>query len=40
MRNSRFKEAQIVSILRQAEGGRNVKDVCREHGISETTYYN
>jgi putative transposase len=40
MRYSRFKEEQIVSILKQVEGGRNVKDVCREHGISETTYYN
>lgn len=40
MRKSRFKEEQIVSILKQVEGGRLVKDVCREHGISETTYYN
>ena len=40
MRNSRFKDTQIVSILKQVEGGRNVKEVCREHGISETTYYN
>ena len=40
MRKSRFKDEQIVSILKQVEGGRLVKDVCREHGISETTYYN
>jgi len=40
MRKSRFKEEQIVSILKQVEGGRLIKDVCREHGISETTYYN
>ena len=40
MRKSRFKEEQIVSLLKQVEGGRLVKDVCREHGISETTYYN
>ena len=40
MRKSRFKDKQIVSILKQVEGGRLVKDVCREHGISETTYYN
>ena len=40
MRNSRFTEGQIVSILKQVEGGRNVKDVCCKHGISETTYYN
>jgi putative transposase len=40
MKRSRFTEGQIVSILKQVEGGRNIKDVCREHGISETTYYN
>ena len=40
MRGSRFSEAQVVRILKEVEGGRAVKDVCREHGISETTYYN
>lgn len=40
MKKSRFTEAQIVSILKQVEGGRTAKDVCREHGISEATYYN
>jgi putative transposase len=40
MKKSRFTEGQIVNILKQVEGGRNVRDVCREHGISETTYYN
>ncbi len=40
MRGSRFNETQIVRILKEIEGGRVVKDVCREHGISETTYYN
>ena len=40
MRKSRFKESEIVGILKEVEGGRNVKDVCREHGISEPTYYN
>ena len=40
MRKSRFKESEIVGILKEVEGGRNVKDVCREHGISEQTYYN
>jgi len=40
MRKSRFRETQIVKILKEVEGGRNVKEICREYGISETTYYN
>ena len=40
MRKSRFKESEIVRTLKEVEGGRNIKDVCRELGISETTYYN
>jgi putative transposase len=40
MKKSRFSETQIVSILKQADGGRAVKELCREHGISEATYYN
>ncbi len=39
MKRSRFTETQIVSILRQVDSGRPVKAVCREHGISEATYY-
>ena len=34
MRNSRFTESQIVSILNEAEAGRQVKEVCRKHSIS------
>jgi hypothetical protein len=33
MRKSRFYESQIVQVLKQVEGGRQVKDVCRELGI-------
>lgn len=40
MKRSRFTEAQIVAILKQVEGGRTVKEVCREYGIAEGTYYN
>ncbi|MGO1002337.1 transposase, partial [Lysobacter sp. CA196] len=39
MRKSKFTESQIVTTLKQVEGGRQVKDVCRELGISEATYY-
>ncbi len=39
MKKSRFSETQIIGILKQIEAGRQVKDVCREHGISDATYY-
>ena len=39
MRKSKFGESQIVHTLKRVEGGRQVKDVCRELGISDATYY-
>lgn len=39
MRKSKFTEFQIVSTIKQVEGGRQVKDVCRELGISDATDY-
>lgn len=39
MKRSKFTEAQIVSILKRAEQGAKVTDICREHGISSVTYY-
>ena len=39
MKKSRFTETQIASILKQADAGVPVKDICREAGISTPTYY-
>lgn len=35
----RFTEAQIVGLLREADAGVPVKELCRKHGISESSYY-
>jgi putative transposase len=40
MKTSKFSEAQIAYILRQAEEGTAVGEVCRTAGISEATFYN
>ena len=39
MRTSRFSDSQIIAILKQAEGGSPVPELCREHGISSATFY-
>jgi putative transposase len=40
MKASKFSEAQIAFVLKQAEGGTAVGEVCRKAGISEATLYN
>lgn len=39
MKKSRFTDSQIIAVLKQAEGGMPVPELCREHGISSATFY-
>jgi putative transposase len=39
MKTSRFTESQIISILKQAEAGTPVPELCREHGMSSASFY-
>ena len=39
MKKSRFTDSQILAILKQAEAGSPVPELCREHGISSATFY-
>ena len=39
MKRSKFSDTQIVSILKQAEAGMPVKEICRQHQISSACYY-
>ena len=39
MKASRFSDSQILGILKQAENGIPVTELCREHGISSATFY-
>ena len=39
MRKSRCTDSQIMAVLKQAEAGVKVPDLCREHGISSATFY-
>ena len=40
MKKTRFTESQIMAILKEAESGVRVPDLCRKHGMSEATFYN
>jgi putative transposase len=39
MKTARFSDAQIRGILKQAEGGTPVSELCREHGMSSASFY-
>jgi putative transposase len=39
MKKTKFTESQIVGILKEQEQGKKVGDICREHGISQPTFY-
>ena len=39
MKTTRYSEPQILSILRQAEGGVPVSELCHEHGMSNASFY-
>ena len=39
MKKSRYSDSQIMAILKQAETGCPVPELCREHGMSSATFY-
>lgn len=39
MSNKKFTEEQIINILKEAEAGAKVADLCRRHGVSDATFY-
>jgi putative transposase len=39
MKQGRFNEEQIIGVLKEAEAGAKVSELCRRHGISDATFY-
>lgn len=39
MKKSRYTDSQIMAILKRAEAGTPVPELCREHGMSSATFY-
>jgi len=40
MKKIKFSESQILAILKEQDQGLKVSDICRNHGISDATFYN
>ena len=40
MKNSKYSEVQIIKILSEQKFGKTVNEICRDHGISQPTFYN
>ena len=40
MKKSQYSESKIIAILSQQDAGLKVGDICREHGISQATFFN
>ncbi|BFM48737.1 hypothetical protein THO17_09000 [Marinomonas sp. THO17] len=40
MKKSRCTETQVIAVLKEVDSGMKVEEVCRQHGISNATYYN
>lgn len=39
MKKTKFTESQMIKILHEQDQGKSVSDICREHGISQPTFY-
>ena len=39
MKRTKFREEQVVAILREQEAGKKTTDICRRHGVSSATFY-
>ena len=40
MKRNQYTESQIIKLLKENESGRSAADICREHGVSQATFYN